>query len=444
MDSQFLTHNSHQAGTVAFKANDPNLRRLGQQPLQYTAALIGELPRNMPGIYTLGGGRQVGKTTTLKQWMLALLESGVESARLAFLSGEIIDDHHHLMSILRNTIADMPTDCLLYIIVDEVTYIKNWDKAIKYLADAGELEQVVLMLSGSDLMLMQEAKMRFPGRRGQADKVDFHLYPLSFSEFVKLAEGNVTVDIDVLYARFYDYMKHGGYLTAINDYAKNQTISRATLMTYSDWIRGDMLKHGKQESYLKEILNGIIKHYTDQITWNSLAKELSIDHPTTVNGYVSILANMDAVFVQQALLEDKLVGAPKKARKIIFTDPFIFHAIRAWMKPCDNPFAEQIVPAVDDAVMSSKLVESIVVAHYRRYYPTYYIKAEGEVDVAYVKDEKFWPVEVKWRNQLRSKDLKQIAKYKNGLVLSKVKQTASYESLPTEPLPHYLSTFPTE
>ncbi len=37
------------------------------------------------------------------------------------------------------------------------------------------------------------------------------------------------------------------------------------------------------------------------------------------------------MFVQPALLEHKLQGAPKKARKVAFTDPFIYHALNDWL-----------------------------------------------------------------------------------------------------------------
>jgi len=41
-------------------------------------------------------------------------------------------------------------------------------------------------------------------------------------------------------------------------------------------------------------------------------------------------------------------------------------------------------------------VEGNLATHYRRYYPTFYIKAEGEVDLAYIDRNRFHPVEVKW------------------------------------------------
>ena len=278
----------------------------------------------------------------------------------------------------------------------------------------------------------------------------FHLYPLSFLEAVRL-NGQISADeierlissdiepddllINKLYDEFDSYLVHGGFLTAMNDMAMCQSILPATFSTYSDWIRGDMLKRHKQEHYLYEILGAIVKRYGSQVTWNALARDLSIDHPQTVSNYVALLESMDAVFIQPALLEDKLAAAPKKARKLIFSDPFIFHAVRAWLNPCQDPFDQQVVPALNNSDWAARLTEACVVTHYRRKFPTYYIKAEGEIDIAYIDKNRFWPVEIKWTKQLRPKELKQISKYPNGLILTRSKQFGKIRDIPTMPLP---------
>ncbi|MBY0544903.1 MAG: ATP-binding protein [Gammaproteobacteria bacterium] len=446
MDILFDIHNSHLEDPSRFAERDPQLHRLQLLPYRYVPALLQQFPTNIPGIYTLGGGRQIGKTTLLKQWMQQLLHQGVQPAAIVFLSGEMIDDQHSLLRILRSQLDTMPVTGIKYILLDEVSYIRDWDKAVKYAADSGLLDQVILMLTGSDLVLMQEARMRFPGRRGQADQVDFHLYPLSFRETVILKRANtpalesakndqMVLALPMLYEEFEQYLIHGGYLTAINDYATNNKITAATLMTYSDWVRGDMLKRGKHEHYLREILSAIIKRYMTQVSWNALARDLSIDHPKTVADYIALLESMDAVFVQAALLEDKLCAAPKKARKVMFADPFIFHAISAWLQSQQGRFVDQIAETLKKPEICAALVESIVVTHYRRFYQTYYIKAEGEVDVAYIDNGQFWPVEIKWRGQLHTKDLKQILKYPNGKILTRFHESRMIGHLPAEPLP---------
>jgi uncharacterized protein len=447
MDPQFLIHNTHLEGPGHFAARDPHLRQLQRQKYIHHPALLQQLPTAIPGIYTLGGGRQIGKTTLLKQWMAQLLANKTPPAAIAFFSGELIDDHHTLLRLLQQQLDNMPQNTLRYILLDEVTYIRDWDKAIKYAVDAGWLEHAVLVLTGSDLVMMQEARMRFPGRRGKASVVNFHLYPLSLREVVILKHGAKIVKqllettappaklFAELFNEFQTYLWHGGYLTAINDLALQKTILPATLATYSDWIRGDVLKRGKQEHYLREVLSGIIKRYNSQISWNALAQDLSIDHPHTVADYAALLESMDALFIQAALLEDKLVAAPKKARKLMFADPFIFHAVRAWLDPVTDPFVTQIKPITENAEWCAKLVEACAITHYRRFYPTYYIKAEGEVDIAYINNKRFWPVEIKWTNQLRANDLKQILKYPNGIILTKTQTNSVLHSIKTEPLP---------
>lgn len=445
MDIRFQANNSHLDNPGSFTQTDPHLRRLYTQTYVYHAALLNEIPRDEPGIITLGGGRQIGKTTLLKQWIAKLLQGGVQPQAICFFSGELISDYQSLYTLMKNQLEHMPKTGLKYFILDEVTDIDQWDKTIKYLADIGELSDVILVLSGSDLVLMQDARKRFPGRRGKSSQVDFHYYPLSFREFLQLKKIlPTTMDQEIplskgwmesLYAELQAYLIHGGFLTAINDFAMNKIISPATLAIYSDWIRGDILKHDKREHYLKEIIEAIIKHYNKQISWDNLVKELSIDHTQTVANYIDTLASMDAVFVQAAIIEDKLQPAPKKRKKLMFCDPFIFHAMRAWLNPVKNPYQEQIVPLFSDPIGYSDLVESCVITHFRRFFPTYYIKAEGEVDVAYVNKHRFWPVEIKWTKQLRSKDLKQICKYNNANIYAKTNAFYNINNIPVRPLP---------
>lgn len=450
MDIRFLPHNSHLEDPKAFGIRDPNLRQLQQQPLIYRSPVIDLLTKSQPGIYTISGGRQIGKTTLLKQWMGELLQIGASPESIVYFTGELIDDHHSLIRLLTESINEMPVDGFCYILLDEVSYIRDWDKGVKYLADAGLLENTILILTGSDTVIIQEARMRFPGRRGDADIVDFHLYPLSFSEAVKLKRAlsddeleqitdpnaePIPKMLEKLTVEFTRYLIHGGFLTAMNDMARSNKILPSTFAIYSDWIRGDILKRGKQEHYLREVMEAIVKRYGSQMTWNALARDLSIEHPKTIADYLTLLASMDAVFIQSAIEENNLTASPKKARKVMFTDPFIFHSARAWLKPDGDPHKQQVDPIISDPVWMARLAEACAVTHYRRYYPTYYIKAKGEVDIAYVDQNRFWPIEVKWTRQLRPKDLKQIAKYANGRILTRTDQKGKIQGIPSEPLP---------
>jgi len=122
-------------------------------------------------------------------------------------------------------------------------------------------------------------------------------------------------------------------------------------------------------------------------------------------------------------------------KKVVFTDPFIFHALNFWLNPVEDPFTRQLKPLLADRQWSSKLTEACAVAHYRRGFPTFYIKSKGEVDLAYVSENRFWPIEIKWSRQLRPKQIKQIMSYPNGRILTQSKVKGEIQGIATEPLP---------
>ena len=100
-----------------------------------------------------------------------------------------------------------------------------------------------------------------------------------------------------------------------------------------------------------------------------------------------------------------------------------------------DPFSEQLLPAVNSEELSALLTESACVALYTRKYSTYYIKASSEVDIAYVSGNSFFPLEIKWRKTVSSDQIKQIKKYKNGVVLGKSGKINEISGIPHIPLP---------
>ena len=142
---------------------------------------------------------------------------------------------------------------------------------------------------------------------------------------------------------------------------------------------------------------------------------------------------MSAIHIQYALLEDKRAPAPKKARKLYFSDPFVYHAIKAWLSPSIDPMTV-IKNDTDSPVLSSLLVEAVVLSHFKRQFHTFYLKGQGEVDIAYLADDKFWPIELKWRNQIHPGECKQLAKYPNGRLWVKGHTYGKINDIQTEPL----------
>jgi predicted AAA+ superfamily ATPase len=445
MKDEVLIHNLFRESPERFFREDPHLRRAALQPFSYVAPVIHSPEWMEPGILMITGGRQVGKTTCLKQFIAKVLREGrVRPDHVSFLAGELIRDDTELRREIVSELEGKRGWQL--VVVDEIGYVKDWDKAVKFLADAGSLETTTLILSGSDSSILREAMKRFAGRRGRSAQVDFVFHPLGFAETVALKEPGLSglvaacrrtdcssdlpdyrQSVPQLEKLFDEYLLHGGYLTAIADMLRGGRIEAATFRTYAEWLRGDILKHNKQEKYLLEVLRGMMRTYASQVSWVSLAKDLSIEHHKTVSDYVAILEDMHAVIVQEALAEHTLSAAPKKAKKLYFEDPFIFHTVETML-------------GMTLTESAASLAETVAVAHFsRKYGKTYYIKgAKGEVDIACLRDGTFWPVEVKWTAQLRPEELKQVMLYRNGLILGRPREPSRIAHVPYASLVRYL------
>ncbi|MFA6058632.1 MAG: ATP-binding protein [Taibaiella sp.] len=445
ISENFQIHNLFKESLNEFKTHDPQLRRIAKLPFTYLSPLALEPHFKQAGIYLITGGRQVGKTTFVKQYILQLLEQEKLSPdNILFLPGELIDTHHIL---IRTIEAFIKPDTLQYLFIDEINYIPDWDKGIKYLADAGLLENTVVILTGSDSLILRTAMQRFAGRRGIVDKVDYIFYPLSFKEFVLLKNPDFK-DVGTDNERYIkahpelmnllnEYLIHGGYLPAIADSWQKQTIEPGTLRTYIEWIIGDMLKAKKSEKHVFEILKGILTTYSSQISWNSLLKHLSIEHHQTVADYCQILQDIHVIYILEALNENTLTAAPKKNKKIYFQDPFIYHAASAFIHQ-DLSFVS-IERTLQNSKHVAELIEGVVISHCKRSHKTFYIKGnQGEVDVAIIDKNNFIPIEVKWTSQLRLEDLKQIQNYDNGIILWNRAHEQLFQNIPVIPLPKFL------
>jgi uncharacterized protein len=427
-------HNLFRESIELFVSFDPQLKKLQNCPYIYKSPMIEGQVFKKPGVFLLTGGRQTGKTTFIKQYISHLLQNEKTDPRqIIFITGEIVDSHHILRRLIQQEI-DEAENSLFYIFIDEVNYINDWDRTIKYLYDAGIIENCSVILTGSDSQIIKEAMKRFAGRRGPAGKVDFTYNPLSFKEYRELKHD--TSDRETLLG---NYLLHGGYLPAINDFELYGTISKGTILTYLHWISGDILKHNKTEHYLYEILEGIFASYGTQISWNSMAKHLSIEHHKTVSDYAVILENMHVLHIVQAIREDKLSAAPKKSKKLYLRDPFIYHCIHTSL---EKPVGiDRTIELLQDNDFAAPLIEGICIDYLSRSFPVYYIKGKkGEVDIAVVIGNKMVPIEIKWSNQIRIEELKQIRNYDNGLLIHKGNTARNVAGIRTITLIDFLST----
>lgn len=71
------------------------------------------------------------------------------------------------------------------------------------------------------------------------------------------------------------------------------------------------------------IITALGERLGKQATLHSIASVTEIQHHSTIQEYLAILEDMDVIFIQHALREDKLKPAPKKAKKSVLPTPLL-------------------------------------------------------------------------------------------------------------------------
>lgn len=135
--------------------HDPKIRELSAHKFQWRPVVIDELELNQFAVYTLRGPRQVGKTTALKLLIRDLLkQEGIRKEQVMYFSCDNIDDRKELIELLKTYLSHIDKLDLrgkrLYIFLDEITSVKDWQRGIKHLADLGKLANAGMVLTGSN------------------------------------------------------------------------------------------------------------------------------------------------------------------------------------------------------------------------------------------------------------------------------------------------------
>lgn len=443
---------------------DKDLRKRSASKVDWSPRLHFFFKFNEDAIYTLRGPRQVGKTTLVKIMIKELLETGIEARRIFYWTCDLVSGPKELASILESYIewARTSTNDRLFIFLDEISSVKNWQKGIKYLVDTGSLQNVTLILTGSHSLDIRKASERLPGRRGTVDEVlDKILSPMKFSEYIdvrnkklqnviqslgvlsrrgrkhalfQLANGTVPEEIKELnlYSNelsrlFEDYLITGGIAPAINSYVSKGSIDSSIYGTYTSVMLGDAMRWGKKEVYMAQVLRRIIESLSSKVSWKSLCKQTDLGSHHTVAEYVDVL---ESSFVVSCIYRlDKSKGVPffAKEKKIHFQDPFIFHALRGWS--FSLPSYESSLEFLSDMEDRAKLVESVMCNHlirlafnlmpssdYEYVNKVTYWKSKQfrEIDFTVRLGNRFLPIEVKCKSEFKRSDLLGLYSFMKG------------------------------
>ena len=201
-----------------------------------------------------------------------------------------------------------------FLLLDEVQNLESWDAWVSKLYRRG----VNMVITGSNAnLLSSEMSTLLTGRY-----VEIHLLPFSMEETLKYREAPVHAELPEEKAKLAlemdDYLKKGGYPEIV----KNREIEQAYLSTLFDSI---ILKDVAQRHKIRKITelydlaDYLISNYSNPLSYNEIAEDLSLGSVTTVKKFCGYLAE-PYLFFYLPRYNNKLKEMKKAPRKVYVID----------------------------------------------------------------------------------------------------------------------------
>lgn len=295
--------------------SDPDLVRYRSQVYQRPSLPFDDAV----GIHTLVGPRRVGKTTQFKLWIAGALQHHPPQ-KVSYLDAERFDSWKDLLPSLEKI-----TDGIL--LLDEVTSVDQWSRALKIRADSGHWDRVCVWLTGSNAFDLSHLGERLPGRRGRNLKVrDCQLLPLNFKEFHAVLSKKFPEAADT----FRLYCQWGGYPMAVSECLVRETPSYDLLQELLDVTLGATSKRHRSPRLTAALAERLYFTLGSRVSYNSLAKFVDAGSHPILRQYVEILEGCYAVIQVEKFNPKTSTGVLRKEKKIYFWDPLIMASLVSW------------------------------------------------------------------------------------------------------------------
>jgi predicted AAA+ superfamily ATPase len=432
---------------------DRHLQEFERSPTPWQPHVLNEITLEPDLIYTLRGPRQVGKTTSLKRLIHSCLageQPGLADPRsLLYLDCELAgiakpqDLIESLTAYLTWSREVRPAASRRVLFLDEVTYARDWAIALKGLIDQGRLARTTVIATGSHAVDLKRGGERMPGRRGAKARLDKRLLPMSFREYIETRHPELAKRLpaladlrpeslkeraqelipfgEELRRLFERYLTTGGFPRPVAAEAASGQIAAHVYEVYLDAVLGDVSRLGRRESYFRELLGWVARRLGDPFDWRDVARETDIGKHDTVREYIE---DLELAFLWDVVYRVKTLGEPAAAlrsgKKVYFKDPFIYHALGAWVRGLLEPWPESL-RVLADPQKQGKLVEAVVAAELRwRGDFVYYFRNHQEIDfIVYHEGRLEALIEVKYQDRIFREDWRPLARSGGGILLSR-------------------------
>lgn len=358
---------------TGWELHDRHLSGIASAPFQRSFPQI----KLETGLWMIRGPRQVGKSTWLKTLLSQYIQVHGSNSKAFYLSCEPVRDYQELLAILNSLI-----DTHGLIMLDEITFVKDWSRAIKNVMDRGYKGSIVV--TGSHAVDLRRGGDTMPGRWGAGKEL--LLLPMTFDEFL-IARAEAKWPQLTHEEALRAYFRTGGFPTSVIEGGPDANGTSQSQETYQRWLSGDITRLNKREIFLREMMGQIALTMGTPISLQKLAQRTQIGSHHTVLEYIETLEDCFALRTLYAMDPNTHTYQFRKEKKFYFTDPLIYQIALSWSGFSVKGDHEPV------------LAEMVAAEHLMRHAKSnnerigYLSSPKGEIDFIGASG---WALEVKW------------------------------------------------
>ncbi len=266
----------------------PHVVELGQAPFRFELDFgLTDLPM-AEGIITIRGARQYGKSTWLEQQVLRTVDTYGPGTAF-YLNGDFVVGVDELERSIRDLVPMYRENVTIRrLFIDEITAVKDWQRALKRLADGGDLRGILVVTTGSKASDLRHGIERLPGRKGTLDRTNYLFAPIAYGEFKRVC-GDILGD-DTLDA----YLMTGGSPLACAHIAQGR-FPEYLIELVKDWVYGVCAAAGRMRGALLAVMESLLRFGGTPVGQAKLAREAGLGNNTVAAGYIELLSDLMCV-----------------------------------------------------------------------------------------------------------------------------------------------------
>ncbi|MHB1537453.1 MAG: AAA family ATPase [Solirubrobacteraceae bacterium] len=343
------------ADALAWVESDQTLRARAAYDLGYRSGLLDDVADGPVDdkLVLLRGARRVGKSVLLKDTAARLCgRSDVDSRQLVYVptDGMRASDLGRAVKLgweLTRSVGEVPRVWLL----DEVTGLRGWTQALKYLRDNTQLGAETVVCTGSSWDREAEVERDLlTGRAGRSTRRRSRiLHPMSFrdvlaatgrevplpgsirpwalqDESARDAVESLELFLDELDLAWQAYLTSGGFPRAVAEHHRTGEVGEAFLRDLAAWLHRDVDPEAGEDS-VPRLLSTLEGRCTSPLNRRALAEGLGYGSRQTVDLRLRRLVGTYAAIWCHQVDDDgrRVAGAQSK---LYLCDPLL-----AWLAP---------------------------------------------------------------------------------------------------------------